>query len=835
MNPKSFYVMKWNPMLLALFCMLPALIFAQTVPVHVSGETKDASGLLLPGQPVVLLFTGANGFELDSTMSNPAGSFTFGTKQMASPSVVYLQGACAGGGVVDTFFINGPDSLFSTLTCPAAGSGCDATFSGSPTGGGGYAFQFSGNNGPNAIYTLDMGNGQVQTLTGANVFVGFYSPGTYTACLTVQDQGCADSSCISVVIQPSTAGCNANFFIFPGATPFSRSFVVDTSNFNPNLNYFWDFGDGSTSTANFSTSHTYSQTGTYNVCLVVEDTFANCADTVCQSVQIINTPVPCQADFTYGQSAGGIFFQNLSTSSAPLNYQWDFGDGNSSTAMNPFHTYSAPGTYQVCLIASTGTGCADTTCKSVTVNLPGGGNCVASIIATLNPSGTWVFEADSASPTNQYFWDFGDGTNGIGPVVTKTYSTLDTFTVCLLVTDSLLSCADTACITVIGVGMAPSCQAFFTYSSSANGLTYQFTDSSVSQTGAITSWLWEFGDSTTSTLQNPTHTYSTVAPWPVCLTITDTSGCSATYCDLVLPMNAPNTYFVAGLVATDSMLGTQSMVYLIQHDSVANTLTGIDSMFSVNGLYHFANVSPGSYLVKAGLTPASQVYSQYLPTYLGDVMLWSQATATIVTNQDVFNPPIHLTAGANPGGPAFIGGLISQGANKNGDPLPNISVILMTHDQQPVTHTLTNQDGEYAFTNLAYGTYRVHVEVPGKVAEQWVVTLDANNPSFELGDFAVHTDHIDAIGTTSLAGQLDPGTLRLYPNPTSGTAQIELNLPQAGGELRLINHLGATIATREFQQAKWQTEFDLSGLANGVYLIQVTTTNGTLTRQLLKR
>jgi PKD repeat protein len=67
--------------------------------------------------------------------------------------------------------------------------------------------------------------------------------------------------------------------------------------------------------------------------------------------------------FTTNLLAGS--FTDMSTG-APNTWQWDFGDGNSSTLPNPTHTYLAAATYQVCLIASTN-GCADTLCQPVTV------------------------------------------------------------------------------------------------------------------------------------------------------------------------------------------------------------------------------------------------------------------------------------------------------------------------------------------------------------------------------------------------------------------------------------------------------------------------------------
>ncbi|MBI4930195.1 MAG: T9SS type A sorting domain-containing protein [Bacteroidetes bacterium] len=73
---------------------------------------------------------------------------------------------------------------------------------------------------------------------------------------------------------------------------------------------------------------------------------------------------PMQALFTYIANGNTITFTNLSNGAS--SYVWNFGDGNTSTAQNPVYTYSAIGTYTVCLVAST-FGCSDTVCKVISL------------------------------------------------------------------------------------------------------------------------------------------------------------------------------------------------------------------------------------------------------------------------------------------------------------------------------------------------------------------------------------------------------------------------------------------------------------------------------------
>jgi hypothetical protein len=112
----------------------------------------------------------------------------------------------------------------------------------------------------------------------------------------------------------------------------------------------WSFGDATTQT-NTSTyvTHTYAQPGTYQVCVIVYDASMTCADSSCHMVTV--TAGGCNADFSWVDSVGYVFFINSSTPGPAGNYYWDFGDGNNSTLYSPSHQYAASGMYQVCLVA----------------------------------------------------------------------------------------------------------------------------------------------------------------------------------------------------------------------------------------------------------------------------------------------------------------------------------------------------------------------------------------------------------------------------------------------------------------------------------------------------
>lgn len=146
-----------------------------------------------------------------------------------------------------------------------------------------------------------------------------------------------------------------------------------------------------------------------------------------------------------------------------------------------------------------------------------------------NPFNYWAFNTSSGNGLS-YSWDFGDGSPlSNSSSSTHIYASANTYTVCLTINSG--NCADTLCQNVLVNGTLSPCLALFnishdTSSSNPNALTV----TNLSYGTAIT-YLWDFGDSATSILPNPSHAYTGIGPYLLCLTVDNGAGCIETYCD----------------------------------------------------------------------------------------------------------------------------------------------------------------------------------------------------------------------------------------------------------------------------------------------------------------
>jgi PKD repeat protein len=226
------------------------------------------------------------------------------------------------------------------------------------------------------------------------------------------------------------------------------------------------------------------------------------------------TVPPPAADFTATPLTGAVpltvTFSNNSTNAD--SYLWQFGDGITSTIAAPSHTYEQNGVYTVTLTA-TGPGGEDTQMRSgyITVSdAPITGLQAFNDGPTALGHNTTLSAAITGGSNVVYAWDLGDGTSGSGATINHAYASAGTYTAMVTATNTAGQEVATTTATVYDL------VADFTASpvSGVVPLTVTFANQSTD----ATSYLWDFGDGATSTLEHPAHTYTQTGNYTVTLT-----------------------------------------------------------------------------------------------------------------------------------------------------------------------------------------------------------------------------------------------------------------------------------------------------------------------------
>jgi len=318
--------------------------------------------------------------------------------------------------------------------------------------------------------------------------------------------------------------CQAGFVYSVGSTnpngtqvQFFDSSFVSSGNIT---GYSWTFGNGLTSTQ--QNPVTAFAPGIYYVCLTITTGPIACSSQYCDTLVIGNT-LPCNSNFQAFVQSGSASFYPAVTSGAT--YLWNFGDGTTSTQMQPNHAYSNPGVYNVCLSIAYG-GATCTSCQTITI--AASSNCTASFQAFPDSVGGVYFQNTSTGTGLSYAWTFSNGVSSSSQNVYIPPGTSGWIYACLNIYNNAQSCSDTYCDSIFVSGGGLPCNANFTYQSSpAGGYFFQPSGS------GNTTWTWSFGDGTTSNAATPSHNYSNPGTYQVCLTVVNAAGISCTSCQTI--------------------------------------------------------------------------------------------------------------------------------------------------------------------------------------------------------------------------------------------------------------------------------------------------------------
>jgi PKD repeat protein len=678
----------------------------------------------------------------------------------------------------------------------------------------------------------------------------YAGPGTYYICLTISGTDCSNTYCEFIYIGGGSNGCE-NSFYYSYDEPFTLTFSGFLLNGQYAQYYSWDFGDGTYGTGQ-TVTHSYQPEGIgmYLVSLttMVLDSLGmdTCVYTSYQEVWIQNQP-GCNAYFSYypdSLNMNTIQFFDMSNGPngfPPDSWLWEFGDGTSSTLQNPMHTYADTGYYSVCLtITMNADSCTSTYCEDIYTGFPPPPGGCESFIIPLSMYGLTVdFEGYTVSPfETDYTWEFGDGVTGTGQYVSHTFPSPGMYDVTLQTIDANGCYFQTFTQIWLDSTNQGGCSAYFSYEQADsntftfNGVVY-FNNGIIYPDSSIV-YSWDFGDGTFGTGQTVTHYFqeNPAGGYTVCLTATavvpDGSACTAVYCEYI-NLVVPGFSIFGYVHLENNMAADQAVVHLMTMDTLWQGVVEVQSTtIDSGGFYNFPNISfynSRVYYIQAELTEGSEYFGEYLPTYHVSALSWEQAEPILPLmnwTADVFMIPATTVNGGN----GEISGTVTDLGTRGS--MEDVEVVLLDAELNPLTYLRSDEQGMFAFSDLALGTYVIHAEMMGIHTIQAQVTLSEQDPSASV-EVQVSGNEANIVFGIPEQPVLISKVSDIYPNPVKGEANIEITMSSpAAMSVSVIGITGQQVIADSYSlpAGTHRVEINTESLPEGIYLLQLVTENG---------
>jgi len=393
------------------------------------------------------------------------------------------------------------------------------------------------------------------------------------------------------------------------------------------MSYTWDFGDLTGGTG-VNRSHSYLTFGTFNATLTVTDN-ESFTGTTYRHIVVRAPPIASFTATPNSTVVGASVTFDASASRDPdgtvVSYHWEFGDSTNGSRAITTHPYAIPGTYNVTLNVTDNNSLNGTAYHDVVVQPAplGPQPPVADFTASpsrVNPGALVTFNASASFDPDgtivSYTWEFGDSTGGTGVVATHAYANPGIFTVNLTVVDNqTLSSNATHQVSV----NAPPRAAFqFAPNTVYVGVSVTFDGSaSTDSDGSIASSAWDFGDGSSATGAQASHTFIAKGNFGVRLTVVDNDGLSnETTRTLTIQDRAPQiTSSTPGVGPLTIDAGATQTFTVIAWDPDGDVLMytwRVDGAVAVGdtSALNFVSTAPGPHTVNVTVSDGSLVASR---------------------------------------------------------------------------------------------------------------------------------------------------------------------------------------------------------------------------------
>jgi PKD repeat protein len=661
-------------------------------------------------------------------------------------------------------------------------------------------------------------------------------------------------------------------FTLPAIAPIctNQNFLFDNATTDVGYTPQWEWRiNGSLITTNEDLSYTF--TNTSNQEIKLKASIPGCENETIKNISsLVDGPTP---DFSFvGQCEDADILFTNSSSGSITEYSWNFGDGQSSSNVNPNHTFSTIGSFDVTLTASNAAGCNNVASKQVMVYSKPQVN-FAAALPPFSCNGTpTMFNDLTPNPVDSniasWMWNFGDSGSGQNTSALKnpqhTYVTAGDYDVSLTVSTNFL-CSSTL---QLPVTISQSPQADFNFTPPCEDVVINFTDTSL---GAIQSWNWEIG-STFYFIQNPAHTFSNPVSTNATLNVTATNSCISS---ITKPIIVP-AKLIPDFSVSKNCNGQETLFTDITN-TAADPVTNRDWNFNNLGTgtgspETFTFTTTGNKNVTLTLT--TQTGCTYEVTKA--VNITSSPQANFTASPEAGAPPLEVQfTNTSVGATSYLWSFNDSESTTSNQVSPSFTyqdlgeyvVDLTSFNAQNCSHTFSRAinvvlpvvdlaliglelmefpDGSlkpavtiYNHGNTPLSNLGLLVDVSGPVIREYVSTTILPGTSYrhvlEIG--IPDPDQLDYLCIEADIEDISPQdnqacqniektfiTLPPYPNPTNGELHIDWILSEDGiVNVSVINSMGQAVEDFSVSSSEGLNPITLetAGMSSGVYLIRL--------------
>jgi len=645
-----------------------------------------------------------------------------------------------------------------------------------------------------------------------------------------------------------------------GQGPYTILFTNLSTGSTANTHYQWEFSNNPTgahksvyvTTSQAPIQYTYTVSPYkqpygfwYYVNITMYDSNAvnHCWSTIHDSIPV--NASSCNAGFTYSVSGDTVQFTDVSKGTPASFFHWDFGDGTTSSAENPKHIYTnGQSVYNVCFtITNSDSTCWNQECQYVYLGFPCSPAFTYSVLSG-SPNGiapyTVLFNNNSSGGSSNtfYVWTL----NGVNDTIYSKNSLTYTFTVnptlypngigygypmsLSMIDNSITNCSSSVENDIenvlYGIVVAPSssnCQVGYTYAiDSVVSNKVHFTNTSTG--GSSVNYLWDFSDGTTSTDQNPVHTFTAGSVW------------GANFYKVNLTINSPDYSCYSETF--------QFISVTPRRDSCYAEFTWSQDAYSINSVY-FTNTSAASIVNYSwdfgdGLGTSNSQNPYYTYANPGYYQVSLNGSNTDASCRGFYKSYVYVDGTHNYCKSWFVifPDSVNYGVYYGYDLAYTSSSAIYTWNWGDGT----TSTGMYPSHNYQTpGTYQICLSINDTAYNCTNTFCD----SVELGKKEGNMRQVNILKPNTALGiknnQAVDNSIVIAPNPFGGSTNISYSISENAQVTMIVRDImGREVSVLENEtkpSGKYITTWDASGLARGIYLLQLNVNGNVSTKKLV--